>query len=51
MDSSFATDATCADDEYLFEWVDASLASHPITDGGSDGERIEYVRTSTGQAF
>jgi hypothetical protein len=51
MTNSFATDATCADDEYLFVRADGSLAAHPITDGRSDGERIDYVRTFTGQAF
>lgn len=51
MTNSFATDATCANDEYLFERADGSLAGHPITDGRSEGERIDYVRTFTGQAF
>jgi len=51
MTNSFATDATCADDEYLFERADGSLGGHPITDGRSEGERIDYVRTFTGQAF
>jgi len=51
MTNSFATDATCTDDEYLFERADGSLFAHPITDGRSDSERIDYVRTFTGQAF
>lgn len=51
MTNSFATDATCAEDEYLFERADGSLVNHPITDGGRLGERIDYVRTFTGQAF
>lgn len=29
----------------------AGLAEHPITDGSSEGERIDSVRTFTGQAF
>jgi len=51
MTNSFATDAGCADDEFLFERGNGSLGRHQITDGRSDGERIDYVRTFTGQAF
>ena len=51
MTNSFATDSTCAEDEYLFERVNGTLEDHPITNGRSDDERIEYVRTFTGQAF
>jgi len=51
MTNSFATDATCTEDEYLFERADGSLGDHPVTHGGSDSERIDYVRTFTGQAF
>ena len=51
MTNSFATDVTCAEDEYLFERADGSLGDHPVTDGRSDSERIDYVRTFTGQAF
>jgi len=36
MTNSFATDDTCADDEYLFERANGSLGSHPITEGKSD---------------
>jgi len=51
MTNSFATDETCSDDEFLFERSDGSLGHHQITDGRVDGERIDYVRTFTGQAF
>jgi hypothetical protein len=51
MTNSFATDKTCAEDEYLFERVNGTLHDHPITEGRSDDERIDYVRTFTGQAF
>ena len=51
MTNSFATDRTCAEDEYLFERVNGTLKDHPITEGRSDDERIDYVRTFTGQAF
>ncbi len=29
----------------------AGLAEHPITDGGAENERVDSVRTFTGQAF
>jgi hypothetical protein len=51
MTNSFATDETCGDDEYLFELANGSLGNHPITDGRDNDERIDYVRTFTGQAF
>ncbi len=51
MTNSFATDVTCAEDEYLFERTDGSLGDHPVTAGRSDSEHIDYVRTFTGQAF
>jgi len=51
MTNSFATDVTCAEDEYLFERADGSLGDHVITDGITAAERIDYVRTFTGQAF
>ena len=51
MTNSFATDRTCADDEFLFERDDASLGDHPITNGRNQDEKITYVRTFTGQAF
>lgn len=51
MTNSFATDESCSDDEFLFELGNGSLGHHQITDGGSDGERIDHVRTFTGQAF
>ena len=51
MTNSFATDKTCSDDEFLFERRDGSLGHHQITDGRTVGERIDHVRTFTGQAF
>ena len=51
MTNSFATDGSCADDEFLFQRSDGSLGRHSITDGKNDGERIDFVRTFTGQAF
>jgi hypothetical protein len=51
MTNSFATDESCADDEYHFARVNGSLGEHPITNGRNSDERIDYVRTFTGQAF
>jgi uncharacterized protein (DUF302 family) len=51
MTNSFATDKSCSDDEFLFERDNGSLGHHQITDGRSDSERIDHVRTFTGQAF
>lgn len=47
----FATDSTCALDELVFRRSDRSLADHPITNGRSRRERVDSVRTFTGQAF
>ena len=47
----FATDSTCALDELVFRRSDRSLADHPITNGRGRSERVDSVRTFTGQAF
>jgi hypothetical protein len=51
MTNSYATDSACAADEYLFSRDDHTLANHAITRGRHESERIEFVRTFTGQAF
>jgi len=51
MTNSYATDATCSEDEFLFTRTDGTLADHPVTEGRSEDERIDYVRSITGQAF
>lgn len=47
----FATDGSCAVDEIVFRRSDGSLADHPITNGKSRRERVDSVRSFTGQAF
>jgi len=47
----FATDSTCGFDELVFRRSDGSLADHPITNGRHARERVDSVRTFTGQAF
>jgi hypothetical protein len=47
----FATDSTCAIDEMVFRRADGSLADHPITNGRNRRERVDSVRSFTGQAF
>ena len=49
--NGYATDATCAADEFLFQRSDGGLHDHPITRGRNASERINAVRTITGQAF
>jgi len=49
--NGYATDALCAADEFLFQRSDGSLRDHPITRGRNAAERINAVRTITGQAF
>ena len=51
MTDGFATDGACAEDEFAFRRVDGGLAGHPVTDGRSRAERVDSVRTFTGQAF
>ena len=47
----FATDRSCAMDEIVFRRSDGSLADHPITNGKNRGQRVDSVRSFTGQAF
>ncbi len=49
--NGFATDRSCGADELLFTRADGTLADHPVTRGRRPGERIDAVRTFTGQAF
>lgn len=51
MTDGFATDSSCAVDEIVFRRSDGSLADHPITNGKSSLERVDSVRSFTGQAF
>jgi hypothetical protein len=51
MSNGYATDRTCSADEFLFQRADGTLGDHPITRGRNRSERIESVRTFTGQAF
>lgn len=47
----FATDSSCAVDEIVFRRSDGSLADHPITRGRNRRDRVDSVRSFTGQAF
>ena len=47
----YATDDTCAADEFLFSRANGLLADHPITRGRNATERVTEVRTFTGEAF
>ena len=47
----FATDRSCAVDEIVFRRSDGSLADHPVTNGKNRAERVDSVRSFTGQAF
>ena len=49
--NGFATDSTCSADEFGFRRVGGTLADDPITRGRRPSERIDSVRTFTGQAF
>lgn len=51
MTNGYATDRTCSADEFLFQRADGSLMNHPITRGRNARERIDSVRSFTGQAF
>jgi len=51
LSNGFATDSTCSEDEFVFRRSDGSLADGPITAGRHSGERIDSVRSFTGQAF
>jgi len=51
MVDGFATDRTCSKDEFVFQRSDGTLADHPVTRGRDAAERVDSVRTITGQAF
>lgn len=51
MVDGFATDRTCSEDEFVFQRSDGTLADHPVTRGRDAAERVDSVRTITGQAF
>jgi hypothetical protein len=50
FNNGFAFDTTSRD-VTIFRRSDGSLRDHPITEGRHDGERIDSIRTFTGQAF
>jgi hypothetical protein len=49
--NGYATDDTCAADEFHFSRANGLLADHPITRGRDATERVTEVRTFTGEAF
>lgn len=49
--NGFATDSTCSADEFVFRRADGTLADGPMTRGRQRSERIDSVRSFTGQAF
>ncbi len=49
--NGFATDRSARTDEFGFRRQDGSLGDHPITRGRDPGERVDSVRSFTGQAF
>lgn len=51
MINGYATDQTGTADEFVFQRADGTLADHPITRGRDASERIDSIRTFTGQAF
>jgi hypothetical protein len=51
MTNGYATDKTCSADEFQFKRTDGTLMNHPIIRGRNPKERIDSVRTFTGQAF
>lgn len=51
MSNAYATDSTCSADEYLFSRKNGGLADHPVTRGRDASERVNAVRSFTGQAF
>ena len=51
LTNGYATDATCSADELVFQRSDRTLVDHPITRGRNRAERIDSVRTFTGEAF
>lgn len=51
FNNGFATDSTCSVDEFVFRRADGTLAEDPITRGRFPRERVDSVRSFTGQAF
>ncbi|HXV16643.1 MAG TPA: hypothetical protein VD758_07685 [Gemmatimonadaceae bacterium] len=51
MTNGYATDKTCSADEFQFKRSDGTLVNHPIIRGRNARERIDSVRSFTGQAF
>jgi hypothetical protein len=49
--NGFATDSSCSEDEFMFRRSDGTLSIHPITQGRGPGERVDSVRSFTGEAF
>lgn len=49
--NGFATDGACNADEFTFRRTDGTLADDRITRGRNAAERVDSVRTFTGQAF
>jgi len=49
--NGFATDSACGADEFVFRRSDGTLGGHPIVQGRNRGERVDSVRSFTGQAF
>lgn len=49
--NGFATDSSCSADEFMFRRSNATLSAHPIAQGRGPGERIDSVRSFTGEAF
>ena len=49
--NGFATDSSCATDVAAYRRADGTLGDHPITRGRNRAERIDSVRSFTGQAF
>jgi len=49
--NGFAMDSTGREGMAVFRRREGTLAPHPITDGRAGGERIDSVRSFTGQAF
>ena len=49
--NGFATDSSCTAAEFMFRRSDGTLNAHPITQGRGSAERIDSVRSFTGEAF
>lgn len=49
--NGFATDSSCSADEFVFRRTDGTLGESRITAGRDSRERVDSVRSFTGQAF